>query len=191
MNIISHGIIGWTLGQQAAIEKREAVIFTAASILPDIDAIGIVADLFNGGEAKFFSAWHHKFGHNIFFGVFISIVAALISSRKVRTAFLSLLFFHIHLFCDLVGARGPDGYQWPLYYWFPYSETGYVWPGQWEINAWPNIAITTFFIFLCLWQIAKYGYSPFKFISLRVDKLLVETISKRLKKAEPENEQKN
>ena len=182
MNIITHGLIGWGLGQRFAIEKREAAVYCIVSLIPDIDALGVVFDLIKGGEAELFSAWHHKFGHNIFFGLFISVFAALVCSKKLRAGLLALIFFHLHLFCDLIGARGPDGDQWPIYYWFSYSEKGYTWSGQWEINAWPNIAITVFFIGLILKQTANYGYSPFVFISKHLENLFVNTIKKRFGK---------
>jgi hypothetical protein len=55
---------------------------------------------------------------------------------------LALLSFHIHLLEDVLGSRGPEGYQWPILYLAPfYSSLQLVWRGQRGLNAWPNILL--------------------------------------------------
>jgi hypothetical protein len=71
------------------------------------------------------------------------VTAVLFGVRRWLTAFLVLVVFHLHLLGDIVGSRGPDGYQWPIPYLYPFSDRWkLIWAGQWELNAWPNILIT-------------------------------------------------
>ena len=52
------------------------------------------------------------------------------------TALLVFISFHLHLLCDLIGARGPDGDQWPIPYLKPFSNSVQLaWHGQWALNA--------------------------------------------------------
>ena len=52
---------------------------------------------------------------------------------------LAALSFHLHLLGDIIGAKGPEGYQWPIPYFQPFSNSLQItWEGQWAINAWPN-----------------------------------------------------
>lgn len=44
---------------------------------------------------------------------------AMFCQRKTAVFPLSLLAFHVHLPCDLAGSMGADGYQWPVYYFYP------------------------------------------------------------------------
>jgi hypothetical protein len=77
----------------------------------------------------------------------LALAGIVFGIRRWMTAFLVLVVFHLHLLGDLVGSRGPDGYQWPINYLYPFSERlELVWAGQWELYAWPNILITGFFL---------------------------------------------
>ncbi len=87
------------------------------------------------------SEYHHVLAHNLGFGLLVTIVSFLLAKQKAKAATLAAISFHLHLLADLVGARGPDGYQWPLPYLLPFSDAWqWTWTGQWELNAWPNFA---------------------------------------------------
>ncbi len=181
MNIITHGLIGWVAGQRYAVEKRDVALLTFASVAPDLDALGVVFDVFSGGEAELFSRYHHVWGHNIFFCLVLTIFAYIFSKEKLKSALLFFCIFHLHLVCDFIGARGPDGFQWPIQYLFPLSDLGLSWAGQWQINAWPNFVVTIIFLWLFFLQIARFGYSPLFFVSREADNVLVATVRKRFK----------
>ena len=67
----------------------------------------------------------------------------------------SFLMFHLHLLCDIVGSKGPDGYQWPIPYLSPlYREINLSVPWQWELNAWQNILIAIIF-FVITYKLIK------------------------------------
>ncbi|PKL43755.1 MAG: metal-dependent hydrolase [Candidatus Riflebacteria bacterium HGW-Riflebacteria-1] len=179
MNIITHAFIGWSAGVRISTRAGDIALITAASLLPDIDAFGAVIDIINGGEAVYFSSFHHKFGHCLPFCLLLLPVVYWLSRRNLRLTAWFAGVFHLHLLCDIIGARGPDGYQWPVYYLWPFSETGLTWSGQWHINAWPNILITCLLLVDFLRQAAQIGFTPLRLVSREADSVLVSTLQKR------------
>ncbi|PKL49580.1 MAG: metal-dependent hydrolase [Candidatus Riflebacteria bacterium HGW-Riflebacteria-2] len=179
MNIITHFFIGWNAGLRFSRQMRDTVLLTAASTIPDIDGVGAVVDLIRGGEAEFFSAWHHKFGHCGLFCLLLVPAVYLLSRRNWRLTAWFVAIFHLHLLCDVIGARGPDGYQWPVYYLWPFSDAGLTWSGQWHINAWPNIVLTCLLLADFLRQSARAGFTPLRIVSRGADCVLVATLQNR------------
>lgn len=178
MNIITHALMGWCAGQRLYRGLPEVTVIAVASVIPDIDALGAVIDVFRGGEAEFFSNYHHKFGHCLPFCLLLMLVVHLYRKNTRLTLWVALLF-HLHLLCDVVGARGPDGYQWPIYYLFPFSEYGLIWSHQWEINAWPNIVLTLWLLYLFFKQSMQMGFSPLALLSSSADEKFVQTLRRR------------
>ena len=191
MNPITHGLIGWTGGAPLVASPRDHVLVTLSSLLADIDGLGFVIDLISPDPAaptKWYSLLHHQFGHNATAALVISGLLAVFATHRGRTFLLSLLFFHLHLLCDIVGSKGPDGYQWPIPYLYPFSnDWQWTWSGQWEVNAWPNLALTVVLLGVFLWQTRRLGYSPLFLISARADQAFVDTLRQRfpLPPAEP------
>jgi len=179
LNIVTHTFAGWCIGRRVSEKPADAVVLTIASVIPDIDAVGVLFDLYQGGEVVWFSALHHKFGHNIFFCLGMLPIVWFFSRRLCLVLWFALVF-HFHLFCDVIGAMGPDGYQWPVFYFYPISDYGIVWSGQWQIDAWPNIVFTILLLFDFFWQAAKTEFSPIGLISLRADRAFVNTLRRRL-----------
>jgi hypothetical protein len=82
------------------------------------------------------------------------------------TAALVFVSFHLHLLFDLIGSRGPDGYQWPIPYLKPFSNAAQLtWHGQWALNAWQNLAITVLLLLATLWIAWKFEASPLELFS--------------------------
>jgi hypothetical protein len=180
MNVVTHFLIGWNAGLRLGRTARATALIAAVSVIPDIDGLGAVVDVIRGGEAEMFLEYHHKFGHCALFGLLMLPLIYLLGKRSLKLALSGFLIFHLHLLCDIVGARGPDGYQWPLYYFWPFSDVGITWSGQWQINAWPNILLTCLLIVDFLRQSAKKGFTPFCFVSRGAESVLVETLQRRL-----------
>lgn len=180
MNIITHALTGWVAGQHMTRRIDEMAIITVASVIADIDAFGAVIDVIRGGEAEMFSLYHHKFGHCLVFCLFL---LALIQMRwkKAGLTLCCAAVFHLHLLCDILGARGPDDYQWPIYYFYPFSDTGIVWRHQWEINAWPNIVFTIVLMCLFLKRCAVQKFSPLALLFPAADEKFVKTLRARFK----------
>lgn len=97
-----------------------------------------------------------------------------------KTALLALLSFHIHLFEDVLGSRGPDGYQWPIPYLSPFSQSLQLsWRGEWGLNAWPNVAITVGLLCVTFWLAWRRGFSPLEMISAKADGAFVRALRRR------------
>lgn len=96
------------------------------------------------------------------------------------TAWLVFLSFHLHLLFDLIGARGPEGYQWPIPYLKPFSNAlQLTWQGQWALNAWQNFVITGLFLMATLWIAWKHGSSPLELISPHANRAFTQTLRHR------------
>lgn len=88
--------------------------------------------------------------------------------------------FHLHLLGDLVGARGPDGYQWPIPYLLSFSDAWqWTWQDQWALNAWPNFVITIAMLVVTLYLAWMRGYSPVEMASSAADRTFVGALRHR------------
>lgn len=180
----AHLLSSWLIANSFALGRRERRLVTLAGFIPDLDGIGLVLDQVNHlrhQESFYYESYHHLFGHNLLAGVVIAVVFGLVATRsKIKTMALSLLTFHLHLVCDLVGSKGPDGYRWPIAYLYPFfPKVELSWSGQWELNAWPN----TVFLLLALagailWS-AKQRYSFVEVFSVRLDREIFSAIERR------------
>ena len=183
MNPISHLLTGWLVANTVPLNHRERAVVTLASVAPDIDGIGIVAEMFTRNSEQpltWWSDYHHVLGHNLAFGLMLAVGSFLLATKRWKTAILACLSFHLHLLCDLTGGRGPEGYQWPIPYLFPFSKVWqWTWNGQWELNAWPNFAITGIVLMITIYLAWKRGYSPLEMVSASADHTFVETLRAR------------
>ena len=103
-------------------------------------------------------------------------------SHPGLTAFLVFISFHLHLLCDLIGARGPDGDQWPIPYLKPFSNAiQLAWHGQWALNAWQNFFITATFLLVTFWLAWKYRSSPVELVSQSANSALTQTLRERFR----------
>jgi len=183
MNPATHLLISWTVANTAALARRDRALVTLAGVVPDLDGAGIVAELLTENTTTpliWYSKYHHVLGHNLALGLILAAAVFMLSIRRWMSAVLALLAFHLHLVGDLVGSRGPDGYQWPIPYFLPVSTNwNLTWQGQWELNAWPNILVTLLVCGITLYLAWKRGYSPLEMISLKADAVLVDSLRKR------------
>jgi inner membrane protein len=158
---------------------------------------------------RWYTEYHHVLAHNIFFGVAVTAgcfllaggapdparstiqnpgsgtapgpKAASLRRRRLLLALLGAAAFHLHLFLDLLGSRGPDGSQWPVPYLWPLNtEWSLTWSGQWELNAWPNFAITGAMLAVAAFLAVRRGFSPVDIFSPKLDRKVVDTLRKRL-----------
>lgn len=96
------------------------------------------------------------------------------------TALLVFVSFHLHLLCDLVGARGPDGYQWPIPYLKPFSSAAQLaWHGQWALNGWQNFVITGLLLAATLWIAWRFETSPLELVSESTNRAFTRTLRQR------------
>ncbi|HEY2362601.1 MAG TPA: metal-dependent hydrolase [Candidatus Angelobacter sp.] len=104
------------------------------------------------------------------------------SSHPGLTAFLVFISFNLHILCDLIGARGPDGDQWPIPYLKPFSNAlQLTWHGQWALNGWQNFLITGLFLVTTFWIAWKYAASPLELVSQPANQALARTLRQRFR----------
>ena len=183
MNPVTHLLVGWTVANTTTLTQRERALVAIAGIVPDVDGFGIVTDLLTRNSEHPLELWgrfHHVLAHNLGFGLGVGVAAFALSRRRWVTASLALLSFHLHLAGDLVGARGPDGDQWPIPYLSPYSQDWQLtWTGQWALNAWPNFVITGALLLLAFYLAWRRAFSPLELVSSRADRAFVKTLRDR------------
>jgi inner membrane protein len=184
MSPITHFFMGWAVANSVpSLAKRDRAFVTWASVVPDLDGLGIIAEKLTQNSSQplnWWSNYHHVLGHNLGFALVFTIVAAVFAKQKVKTTFLVFFSFNLHLLADLVGARGPDGDQWPIPYLLPFSDhVQLTWSGQWALNAWPNIVITAVLIGIAVILARQRGFSPLEMFSAKADAAFIRALRKR------------
>ena len=183
MSPVTHFFLSWLGADLGATERRDRALVTLAGVSPDLDGLGYFVEPFTrDGDASFlpFSDYHHVLCHNLLFGLLAAAVCFALAKRRLRSGLLAFGVFHLHLLCDVVGARGPDGFQWPVPYLWPFSEwPRIVWSGQWALDAWPNFVITGLAVLLTGYLVWKRGHSPLETVSPRAHNAVVRTLRNR------------
>ena len=186
MSPVTHFLTGWILANSTALSRRDRALVTWPVVVPDIDGLGIVAEVLTRNTSHpllWFSRYHHSL-HNLAFALVIAMLAFALAEQKWKTAALCFLGFHLHLLEDLLGSRGPDGDQWPIPYLLPLSSAANLtWHGQWALNAWPNFVITMALLGMTFYLAWQCGYPPMEMVSERADRALVAALRKRFQNA--------
>ncbi|MGB0849352.1 MAG: metal-dependent hydrolase [Thiolinea sp.] len=179
MSPAAHLIIGWLSTVELLQERRERVLVALCGVAPDIDGLGIIVDKITG-TTQFYFKYHHYFGHSIFAALILATFACVLAKmQKARVWLLAFVVVHLHILADLAGSRGPDGYQWPVYYLYPLNrELGLAWKYQWELNAWQNMAVMILLLLLCLYYVSSKRITFFEVFSKRLDREAVKMYEK-------------
>lgn len=184
MNPVTHFLVSWGVASVAALDRRDRAIVTLAGIAPDLDGLGAIPELITRNSAHpldWFSRYHHVLGHNVGFALVVTGASFVLATRRWKAAALACVTFHLHLLCDVMGARGPDGDQWPIAYLLPFSRVwDWRWRGQWPLNAWQNFAITGAALALTFYLAWTRGYSPLEMVSRKADAAFVAALRQRL-----------
>src|SRR3990172_2420889 len=135
MSPITHLLTGWLVANSSRrFGRKERIMVTAAGLIPDVDGFGVIAEALTRNGDKpllWWSNYHHVLGHNLLFGLFVTLVAFLLTARNRVVAALVFVSFHLHLLGDFVGARGPGDDLWVVPYFLPFSPHEFSWSGQW------------------------------------------------------------
>ena len=184
MNPFTHFFASWCFANTGDFEQRDRMLITLAGVAPDIDGLGGIVYVLtkdSGAPSMLFHDYHHVLCHNLLACLFFTaVVAILFAKRKKMAALFIFLSYHLHMFCDILGSRGPDGYQWPIPYLLPFSDKlQLTWSGQWQLSAWPNVALTVALMiasFILAW---KKGFSFLEMISTKADEVFVQSLYRR------------
>lgn len=169
MSPITHGLLSWALAERALKDDRDVALVTVAGIAPDLDSAGIVVDMANSIAGRtptdFYAAMHHWLLHGIAGAIVVCGLLSVSAREKKKVLLGSLLTFHLHLLCDVLGSRGPDPSEgiWPLYYLGPFSaKTGVlIWQDQWLLNGWQNVSLTLALLAWTFYVAWRWSRSPF------------------------------
>ncbi|HTK94433.1 MAG TPA: metal-dependent hydrolase [Terriglobales bacterium] len=185
MSPVTHFLVGWMVANvPRGVGRRERAAIAIAGVAPDLDGLGVIPEVLTRHSAhplNWFSEYHHVLGHNVFFAIIVAAVCfAVARQRRWLTTLLAAISFHLHLLCDVLGGRGPDGYQWPVPYLAPLSERWtWTWSGQWALNAWPNFVVTGVCLAATFYLAWRRGYSPVEIVSPRADAAFVGALRQR------------
>lgn len=186
MSPVTHFLTGWVLANTVDLNRGERIVVSLAAVVPDVDGLGIIAELLTRHSRYpllWFSQYHHAL-HTLWFALFVSVIAFFMATHRWTVLALAFAAFHLHLLEDLVGSRGPDGTNWPIPYLFPFSNRWtWTWAGQWELNAWPNMALTVVLLCVTAWIAVRRGVSPVEIFSSRGDKSVVAALRRRFESA--------
>ena len=184
MSPVTHFLSGWVFANAAKLNRKDRALVTIACVIPDIDGLGIIPEFLTRNSSHplpWFTLYHHRL-HNLAFAVVIAVLSSAIATQKWKTGLLALMSFHLHLLEDILGSRGPDGYQWPIPYLWPFSNSWQIeWRGEWALNAWPNVVITAVLLLVTLWLAWRQGFSPLEMISQKADAALVRALRTRFR----------
>ncbi len=204
MSPVTHFFTGWLLASvrsqgKPLLTHREKALVVAAAVVPDLDGLGIIPELLTRNSSRpllWFSQYHHAL-HNLGFALLCALAAFLIASapnfalgpvmrgRPISThpwltSLLVFVSFHLHLLCDLVGSRGPDGDQWPIPYLQPFSNTlQLTWRHQWALNSWQNLTFTMLLLVATIFIAWKFESSPLELFSPTANRNFVQALRYR------------
>ena len=186
MSPVTHFLIGWVAGAATNLDRRERTLVALAGVAPDLDGLGIIPELLTRNSQHplpWFSEYHHLLFHNLAFAVVVAAAGYVLARHsRWKASVMCFVSVHLHLLGDVLGARGPDGYQWPVPYLLPFTSRGaWSWSGEWALNSWQNMAITLTALAICIWFAAMKGFSPVEVFSEHADHAFVEVVRRRLR----------
>jgi inner membrane protein len=85
MSPITHLLAGWAVANTIKLDRRDRMLVTLAGVVPDVDGFGIAAEALtrNGhNPLLWWSNYHHVLGHNLIFGLIVTLIAFLLSFRE-------------------------------------------------------------------------------------------------------------
>jgi hypothetical protein len=185
MSPITHILASWTSADLFRLDHRNRGLVTLCGALPDLDGIGIIADLFGRIIGKsgpsFYTLFHHSLLHGLPAAILIPGLLALFAGRRLLVFSIGFLVYHLHLLFDLLGARGitPDDI-WPVPYLAPFSEhLTLSWSHQWPLNSWINMVLTLALLGYVFYRAIKSGYSPVGLFHKRADAVFTTAVQTR------------
>ena len=148
-------------------------------MVPDVDGLGIIPEVLTRNTSHpllWFSQYHHVL-HTLCFAIAVATLGGFVARQSWKTAVLCFVAFHLHLLEDLLGSRGPDGDQWPIFYLAPFSSSVAL---SWSWTVGPERVakfLITFALLLATFSLAwRKGFSPAEIFSIRADHAFVTAL---------------
>jgi len=164
MQLLTHALAGWCVGNLLRTTERERAACMAISLFPDVDGIGLVI------SQRAYLQWHHVLGHNLLVGLIASALLALLTRSDLRIGVLYLALFHFHLGMDLVGS----GTGWGIEYLWPFSSHSFQSSIAWEFRSWQNYVVFFFLAGATIWIAAGRRRTPLEFLAPRLNASLIK-----------------
>ena len=193
---VTHLLLSWSLADAAGLTARQRLVVAPAGVAPDLDGLGLVADL--GARAlhlpdpDWYGRAHHMLLHGLPGALLIAGLAALATPRdeaagggRTGVALWAFAVVHLHLLCDLLGSAGPlPGQRWPIAYLSPLSATPvWTWSGQWLLNGWQNVTLSCALLGWVVVRALRAGRSPLEVVAPRLHGAFVEALRRCLARA--------
>lgn len=167
MSPVTHFIGSWLVASVVTNNSRDRKLVTLAGIIPDLNGLGIVADVgvgsVSGKEVTFH--YYQQFYHLLLHGWPAALTTATLlagfARNRARVFIFGLLTFHLHLLCDLIGSRGPaPGDLWPICYSEPpFRHSIWFWKNQWRLDGWQNQLVFVVVFAGSIWVALRKGFS--------------------------------
>ena len=177
MHLPTHALASWLVAESgpARTARRERILVLCAGLIPDLDALSLL------GGVEAYQRWHRIVLHNALAAFACALLFGSIARPGLRlaTGLLALVGYHLHLLCDLVGSAGPDGSNWPIPYFVPFSHRPIEFSGQWGLASWQNVSFTVALL-IASWALAvRRGRTVIEALSPRADAAVVEVAKRR------------
>ena len=161
-----HLAISWLIGHRLP-ERRDRCLVTWAGVAPDLDALSLL------GGAGAYSEYHHVLTHGVVAAVAVAAIATTFARQRVKVLLLSLLAFHVHLICDLLGS----GRDWPIVYFYPFSRHEFYTPYGWPLASPQNGLVWLAAVTLTVWVGITRGRTFAEtFLPARADAAVVKVL---------------
>lgn len=187
MSPITHFLASWVGFERFQASQRDKALVVIAGIIPDLDGLGIVVDfatrVLGLPETDYYQSFHRMYGHGLPGAILIAAAAGIFGIRRFWVAIWAFISVHLHLLCDVIGARGTTAEDiWGIYYFAPFT-TAYElsWSGQWPLVGWQNTTISIILLSILMIRATASGYSPVGLLNQRADIAFVETLRNRKK----------
>jgi len=184
MHVVTHLLIGWTVAEHTVRERRDKALVAWASVVPDLDGLGLLADWAGGpfgDTGGYYEQFHRILLHGLPGAAVCAALFAWFAQEKRRVALWVLVSYHLHLVGDLLGSRGsgPNDF-WPIFYLSPLSNALTLeWCGQWPLTSWQNTTITVVLMVYALALAVRRGHSPVGLFSPKADAKFVAVLRNR------------
>lgn len=186
MHVLTHLMASWAVAAETQTNRRDLALVTWVGVLPDLDGLGLAVDMATEAlglpETQLYHVYHRVYGHGLPAAILIAGMVAAFAVHKLRAVSVAMLTFHLHLFMDLVGSRGPTPAEnWPISYLSPVSNDLIIsWSGQWPLMSWQNNVLSVLLLGVVVVVSVHRRVSPAGLFSGRADAVVVASLRRRL-----------